>query len=240
MKFLLLLCFLTVPAFALDVETFDQSINQARAYLDSNNQLIIENKISTNPAGGFNGGGTGNKVVAGMLAPFENLGLGSLPDIELIFEAVSSASLTDNNNLYFNAIVDLGNGTQTVLFFGALNGNPALNMVRQTNISGLIYKNEFSISIDNVTSLVTIPGVTQTVAGSGQAARYTVADILAIYPNAKLVRSMTLDGGLAKFRNNAPLMLINGTSSTNIVKKNTISDFKLGGVSVTWKAVPYL
>lgn len=104
----------------------DFSVNAARAYTNQDDHLVLESSISTNSAGNFNGGGTGNKPIVGVrpvTVQLEDIPVADFPRLQL--EVLIHT--TDERGVSYNAFVDLvGNGNPAdivvVVITSTLNG----------------------------------------------------------------------------------------------------------------------
>ena len=111
----------------------DFSVNEARGYLVPGNGLVLRTSSRTNATGAFNGGGTGNKAMAGSFA-YDGLPIGALASVSFSWRnllgpsgpfaipAQSVTTVTPSVNL----IVDFGGGNLSVVVFGTDQLNPAI------------------------------------------------------------------------------------------------------------------
>ncbi|TAL40470.1 MAG: hypothetical protein EPN91_13145 [Salinibacterium sp.] len=91
----------------------DYSVNGAKAWMNQLGRLILESNIRTNTAGNFNGGGTGNKPIAGLNLPeLDGLPIAELPRLQASVALNTSAvAPKGQRGLSYNVFVDLeGNG----------------------------------------------------------------------------------------------------------------------------------
>lgn len=88
---------------------FDFSVNAARMYKNQAGHLVLESSVQTNSVGNYNGGGTGNKPIAGLKPRFtdlENLPVADLPRLW----AEVAIHTPDMCGLSYNAFLDLEGG----------------------------------------------------------------------------------------------------------------------------------
>lgn len=92
-------------------QIFDLSVNRSRVYVNHLEELVLlAEKCTTNDSGNFNGGGTGNKPIAGLVG-FEGLSLSDFPTLDLEVSLRTEDTGTDadetQNGVSFNALLDL-------------------------------------------------------------------------------------------------------------------------------------
>ena len=164
---------------------------------------------------GFNGTGKGNKAIAGHAGSLIDLPLGDLTSLDLEYVNRTAGNTSELNTPYVNLTVDVGGGTIKI-FVLAIHTNPLLAMLTKTAV-GDPQENRFRLTWVGGRTLVvnSLAGVIPNVdlGGGWLEEVYLFADILAQYPDAKLVRAYAADNGLPKERISPPLMAVLGDSN---------------------------
>jgi hypothetical protein len=240
------------PAFARRI---DHSVNNARVDEIYTATPVLRANSAGNAAGGYNGGGVGNKCILGI--DVGSVPLASLVSIEYTFidlnfgvEPSGSPPLP-----YLNLVLDM-NGDGSAFKLASIDpsfGPPSLaNCTVVTNLDGSKTVT-FNASTNNllVVNGVPVPPLppggpgfvppTQTtnpvppfgLPGAWQSASYSIAAILAAYPAARLHLGATGDGGMPKSPNvTLALMVILGDSTNQIEQAWLLSDVRFNGSQV--------
>ena len=153
-----------------------------------------------NPAGGFNNAArTGNK---GLLATgvLDEWSLDRLEAIEIRYACRTSSVASTLNHPYVNIQIDV-NGDGTLYKIGVIDyTTDATNLLTRTSVGATPEEHEYTltwIGDGRIKVVNDIAGVTPVVNGPNWLSRiYRIADIIAVYPNAKIVRAFSNDGGL--------------------------------------------
>lgn len=217
----------------------DFSVNKASVDNAWSSTPVIKTQTGVNAAGGFNGGGTGNKAILGVDVG-DGLALGDflslsyrwrplvpyvvtpfLPYANLIVElgapapagfkvlVIDPASVPALNNA---ATVNNGDGTFTTTFDAALN---------------------FALVVNDVPGYppgVPLPAVDLNPVGTWVNRSYRLSDIAAAYPAAALRRANSLDGGLPLATVTPAMLVIAGDSGNNRIHAWEILAMTFNGV----------
>lgn len=227
-------------------ERVDCSVNSAYVELPYSLHPVLHTRSGGNPAGGYNGGGTGNKCILGFAA-FNLLPLGDLETIEYTWLDLNTA--TSGLPCYANLVIDV-NGDGTAYRIGVIDPASLVGLNNGTTVSNA--DGSFTTSWDAATQNLilvnglpvpplppggpgfvppTVPGAP--LPGGWPSNSYSVAAILAAYPNARLAQASSGDGGLPKAPNKTPaFMLITGDSLNQLIRAFRLSDVRLNGVAV--------
>lgn len=218
----------------------DQSVNLGSIRINSAGVLAIRTQQGTNPAGNFNGGGTGSKAIGGWTG-YNNLPFKNFPKIEYTFKSVDLLYANSGAYCYMNAQVDLnGDGSDIrIMQFCFKNATPNLQACARTvNADGSVI-----ISFDKTLHGVVMIGnpisgvvpIVGTDLDSFSARRYLIADIAAVYPNSKIIDNVSLDGGMPKYVKVKALVFILADSGTNAQLYAEVYNAKINSIPVMFK-----
>lgn len=240
----------------------DHSVNGARVDLFNTTQAILRTMTNSNPLGGYAGGGVGNKAILGhfLTAPLLLSALVSI-DFTVLRITPEETPLAVNSLPYANLVIELdpvgAPGVYSIFVFGDVNNPlllgaysvPGLNQHRclwtaASPGSGVLVVNFKGI-------LTFVPGPTAnailvgpaaqglnpiigvTLASAWQTAAYSIAQIVAVYPLARIVNAFSADGGLPKSPTvTSGVMMIIGSSSNSLQNAVQVLDWKLNGLSI--------
>lgn len=226
----------------------DCSVNSAHVEAPYSSTPVLHAQSGGNLAGGFNGGGTGNKCILGYRVG--SLPLAALTEIEWTWLDLNPA--TTGLPVYANLVIALNGPPGSAPFkIGVVDpaAFPALvNASTITNPDGS-FTTRFDASSMNlmIVNGLAAPGfavgppfVPPTVslaplppAANWGSNSYSIAAILAAYPGAVLMDASSLDGGLPVAPNVTPhFMLITGDSINQRIRAFKLSDVKFNGVVV--------
>jgi hypothetical protein len=220
---------------------FDLSVNSARIDDATAETPRMITGTAGNVAGGYNGGGTGNK---GVLACKGHAGtlLSSITSIVWEWETLALGALRPVPYPYVNLVVDLGPPTgvrilvvdpavAVMLNTGTLSSPtpsttlfthlPGPNFVQIVNVFG---------PVPAAISPVPLP----IAAGAGPTwpgASFRYSDILAAYPAAVLVDAATGDGGLPLGATTPSVMLLLGGSTNTAFRTERILRLQINGAN---------
>jgi hypothetical protein len=204
--------------------------------------------------------GVGNKSILGhfLAAP---LLLSALVSVEYTVELLTPEQrlLAVNTVPYGNLVVELvpGSGIYSIFVFGDVNNalllgaysTPALNQRKcvwtaASLGSGVLvvnYKGMVTFVPGPTANAILVPAPAQgvvpvigvTIASGYQATAYSIAQILAVYPLARIVNAFSADGGLPKTPNiTSGVMMIIGSSSNSLQNAVRVLDWKLNGLDI--------
>lgn len=228
----------------------DASVNNGRVENPYSANPILHCQSGGNVAGGFNGGGTGNKCILGYDVG-NLLPLGAFTGFDYTWRDL--APYISGLPVYANLVIDV-NGNGTAYKIGVVDPASPLalgNGSTVTNLDGS-FTTTFNAATQNlliVNGLPTVlpgvgpPYVPPTVAGAAPptygftagwgSSSYSIAAILAAYPNARLARAASGDGGLPVSPNVTPaLMLITGDAINQRIRSFQLSSVRFNGVLV--------
>jgi hypothetical protein len=225
----------------------DCSVNSAHVESTYASLPVLHAQSGGNTAGGYNGGGTGNKCILGFRAG-NGLPLGSLSSIEWTWLDLNPA--TSGLPVYANVVIALNGPLGSAPYkIGVIDPTtlPALNngtTVLNPNGSRTTTWLGASMNLLIVNGLAspgfavgppfvapTVPGAP--LPGGWPSNSYSLAAILAAYPGATLAEASTLDGGLPKAPNKTPpFMLVTGDSTNQIIRAFQLSDVRFNGALV--------
>jgi len=226
----------------------DLSVNAARAeFLPTDADVVLATGARTNTAGGFNGGGTGNKSILGVWG-IAGLPLGSLKSLSYTWKNIQGPGGPFFNppggpavqTPYTNILVDFdpnGTGNIKILVTNDDSLNPAI-----TNAIGTYVNpggnNELTYAWDDTMDVLIVgqvppgPGGTAPNVSVGAAwpeNSYSMSDLVANNPDAVLLDVFTGDGGLPAGTVTPALMLISGDSGNITRSGKQISSFEFNG-----------
>lgn len=212
----------------------DCSVNAARVEQLYSATPFLHAQNGGNAAGGFNGGGVGNKAICGFDVG-DGEAIGVWTGIEWTW--LDLASSTPGLGVYANLIVDQnGDGSLYKVFVIDPASNPALNN-GTTVVNGDGSKtttfdpsSEFVLVVNDIVGVVPAVNLGGVFWGNRS---YRVSDILAMYPAAKFKRAASADAGMPKSPTVTPAyLLVTGDSTNNRVRAFRLSGMKFDGVAV--------
>jgi hypothetical protein len=228
----------------------DCSVNSAHVEAPYTVLPVLHAQSGGNTAGGYNGGGTGNKSILGFRVG-NGLSLSLLSSIEWTWLDLNPA--TSGLPVYANLVIDVY-GDGSVFKIGVIdpsalpvlnNGNTVLNLdgSRTTTWLGasdnILIVNGLSAAVPAAGPPYVPPDVqgaappTYGFTGGWPASSYKLSTILGAYPNATLAEANSLDGGLPKSPNKTPaLLLVTGDSTNQIIRAFRLSNVRFNGALV--------
>jgi len=229
----------------------DLSVNAARVaggYDDG--AVVMSTGSATNPAGAFNGGGTGNKAILGAFG-FNGTPIGNLNSIEYVWTNVTGPAgvnylppePTTVVTPYINLIVDFdpnGAGDIRVLVLSTDQLAPAINNSVGTYVNDGNNVLTYSWASTQNTLIVLAPpnpvpgGVAPNVVvgASWLENSYKWSDLVAANPDAVLVDAFSADGGLPAAVVTPGILLVSGDSGNVLLSGKTISKFSVNGETI--------
>jgi hypothetical protein len=220
---------------------FDLSVNHARIEnATSSAPTFVIPTSGPNPAGGFNGGGTGNKGILGF-KEHGGLPVGGFQSVSFEYQFNSLTTVTFVP--FFNMVVDItGTGGYRIFVI-----DPSVAVSLNTGTITPLGGGKFRFTHNTATNYVQVvnaftayPGPTPPASpavsppvpiamGTGpswQGASFRYSDILASYPASILVDANSLDGGLPNASITPALMIImadsNNLSPYNVTIQNVL------------------
>jgi hypothetical protein len=202
---------------------------------------VLTVRTGSNPAGAFNGGGTGNKAILGV--PIADLlPLSAFLTTQYIWNNISLNPATALYP-YLNFIVEPdpigapGVYRIFVLSFG-LGANTTSFTV--TNLSATRFLFSYTASINTIqvvgpnNPVSVFPPVVPFVnlAPNWQSQNFRMSDILAAYPNARFRRVSSGDGGLPNATVTPPMLVVLGDSNNQLMDSKLIEQIQFNGVVV--------
>lgn len=217
----------------------DFSVNKASVDNAWSSQPVIKTQTGVNTAGGYNGGGLGNKAILGVdvgnglpLASFVSLSYTWRPMVPYVATPFMP---------YINLIVELGlpgpAGFKVFVIDPA--AVPALNSHVTVNNGDGTFTTTFTSALNFIQVVNDVPGyppgvplpaVNLAPLGTWLNRSYRIADIAAAYPLAALRRVSSLDGGLPVATVTPAMMVIGGDSGNNRVQAWRIGPMTFNGV----------
>jgi hypothetical protein len=236
----------------------DCSVNAAYVESPYSRTPVLHTRSSGQVAGGYNGGGTGNKTILGFRVG-NGLPLGQLQSIEYTWLDLNPAM--SGFATYANLIIDVyGNGTAYKIAVidpatppGLNNGTTVSNPDGSHTTTWLGASNNVLIVNGlHVTEFpppappppAPSPPYVPPTAGPGlppnfnfpggwPGESYSIPAILAAFPNAKLAEASSGDGGLPRSPNTTPAFLLaTGDSNNQVIRAFLLSNVKFNGVVV--------
>lgn len=210
----------------------DLSVNSARVESANSVYPMLHTQTGGNTAGGYNGGGLGNKSILGIDVG-NGLPLGQLKTVAYTW--LNAAPFIASFPVYANLVVDInGDGSVYKIFVIDPSVNPALNVTTNvTNPDGSV-TTTFDAATNYVQVVNFIPPVVPAVnlGPSWPSQSFRMSDILAAYPNAVLRRAASGDGGLPNGTVTPAFLLATGDSNNNTIRQFRLSAIKFNGVLV--------
>ena len=226
----------------------DFSVNNAKAvHYPNTNKVVLSTGRSVNPTGAFNGGGIGNKAIAGYFV--NDMLLAALNTLE--YQWTNANGLGGINYIpptiattvtpYINLIVDF-----TVYGFGKKvfivctdQLNPLINNSVGTYLNAgntLTYSWNNSLGVIVVSTLpadpfFTGPAIVPIVSVGATALEnsYSVASIIIAYPLATLMTSYSGDGGFGAGDVSSSILLVSGDSGNVLQSAKEITYMSING-----------
>ena len=181
----------------------------------------------------FDGGGAGNK---GMLGTefVEGMVLGDFASFSVRYALRTAGNDHLLNRPYLNILIDV-NGDGSLLKVGVLDAhsNPALNLLTDVSNAGAT-DHEYTrswVGSGKIKIVNELAGVVPSVnLGAGWLNKvFTIPDILAVYPNARLVKAFPADGGLPADLTMPPLWLVIGDSTYVRYSRIIVREVRVNG-----------
>jgi len=232
----------------------DLSVNAARvAGGYDNGAVVLSTGSATNPAGAFNGGGTGNKAIFGALG-YNNLPIADLESIEFVWQNVTgpggpnfipptgTTATTPNLNL----IIDFDpNGAGDIRVCPTLTDQLTAAISDSTGTFVNDGSNTLTYSWDGATDNILIVLAPPNPVPGGVAPNVVVApgtqwfqnaykwtDLVAANPDAVLVDAFSGDGGLPAGAVTPAILLTSGDSGNVTASGKYIRSFKVNGETI--------
>lgn len=221
----------------------DLSVNGAFVEAFQSAKAILRTQTNVNPAGGFTGGGTGNKAILGNLG-FDNFPLSGLQTLRWRQKNLTPQQpYTTPLDGYMNLVVELdpsGSPGNYSLFSLCMDSGPVINIGVATTPA----PNELQLDWDvaaNYTQVVLDKGVAGVVApvvgvpgppNTWPSRSYRVQDILTAYPNARLRNANPADGGMPKNTIVAAVLRNMGDSGTVTIAQRLLMEWRFNGILI--------
>jgi hypothetical protein len=213
------------------------SVNAAGAVRTEEGWEMWTHAITGNPnaAGnkGFHGGGAGNKSMLGTDF-IDDMALGDLTSFSVRYGLRTAGNDHALNRPYVNVLIDV-NGDGSLYKIGVFDAhsNPSLNLLTEISEAGAT-EHEYLrswIGAGKIKIVNEIAGVVPVVnLGPGWLNKvFTIADILAVYPDAKLVRAFPADGGLPADLTLPALWLVVGDSTYTRYSRIIVREVRVNG-----------
>jgi hypothetical protein len=220
----------------------DLSVNNASVDNAQSASPVMITRTGTNPVGAYNGGGLGNKAILGIHG-FNLTPLSALLSVEINWKEVDPA-IVPATQPYVNLIVEpdpvgapgvyrifaidnglcfaatsLGGGRWNYIWHSAppipVTGPNAIKVV------GPKFPNTFPPVVPYIVNGPVWPSQ-----------GFRVSDILAAYPNCRLVDASSGDGGLPKSTETPAVLVVIGDSNNTIMTSRLIEQIKINGILV--------
>jgi hypothetical protein len=228
----------------------DFSVNSARVDVQTDGALNLRTGARTNAAGGFSGGGTGNKAITGILG-LDGGALGSILSAEFTWENVvgpvgpffNPPGAPTPLSPYLNFVVDFDpNGAGDIRVLVALDDslNPAITAAIGTysnpgGLNKLTFRWEASMDVLIVGAPpALVPGGVApnvSVGASWLENSYSFAALLAANPDAILVDAFSGDGGLPAGAITPALMILSGDSGNLTRSGKRLTSLKVNDIA---------
>lgn len=219
----------------------DFSVNKAAVDNAWSAEPVIKTQTGVNAAGGFNGGGVGNKAILGIDVG-NGLALGALTSIAFTWRPLVPYVVTPFVP-YVNLIVELGApapaGFKIFVIdpssVAALNTHTTVNNGDGTFTTTWTAIGNFIQVVNDVPGYppgVPVPAVNLNPVGTWPNRSYSLAAIAAAYPLAALRRVSSLDGGLPVATVTPAFMLIGADSGNNRIEAWALTNIRFNGVQV--------
>ena len=213
------------------------SVNAAGATRSEEGWEMWTHGISGNPnaAGnkGFHSGGAGNKAMLGT-DHIDDMALGDLTSFSVRYGLRTAGNDHQLNRPYVNVLIDV-NGDGSLYKIGVFDAhsNPALNLLTEVS-EGDAQDHEYLrswIGAGKIKVVNELAGVVPVVSlGAGWLNKiFTIPDILAVYPEARLVRAFPADGGLPADLVLPALWLVVGDSTYTRYSRIVVREVRVNG-----------
>jgi hypothetical protein len=217
----------------------DFSVNKAEVENAWSATPVLKTRTGTNAAGGFNGGGLGNKSILGVDVG-NGLPLASLLSLSYTWRPLVPYVVTPFKP-FVNIIVELG--IPAPAGFKILVVDPSTLAPLDTHTTIDNGDGTFTTSWDASTNLIQVvndtpafpPGTPPPVVDLGPSwlnRSYSLAAIAAAYPAAALRRVSSLDGGLPVATVTPAVLLVGGDSGNNRIQAWELSSITFNGAAV--------
>ena len=220
----------------------DLSVNGARVDGLWSGAPVLRTQTDLNNAGAFNGGGTGNKAILGYTG-FSGNGLGTLQSISYRWQELTpEMGIAPASRPYVNLVIERdpvgAPGDYSIGVTLDAGNSPLLKLGTFTGLGADQFQYSWNVATDNIQvvngSAGKMPGVpidASTGAGWPNES-YRIQDILATFPNARLVDAASGDGGLPAGSIPAitpAIMVIMGDSSFRVMQAKAILETLVNG-----------
>jgi len=219
----------------------DFSVNKASVENAWSTTPVLKTQTGLNAAGGFNGGGTGNKSILGIDVANGAL-LATLVSVVYTWRPLVPYVFTPFQP-YVNLIVELGLPAPAgfkILVIDPV-ALPALNTCTTVNNGDGTFTTTFLAAANFIQVVndvpgyppgVPVPAVNLAPLGTWLNRSYTLASIVAAYPLAAFRRVSSLDGGLPVATITPAMMLIGGDSGNNRIEAWELINIQFNGAPV--------
>lgn len=222
------------PQSTIDLSTWvNLSVNAAGALLTSEGLEMWTHEIEATATTGFHGSGLGNKSMAGAFA-LEGMPLDQLASLTVRYALRTPGVSHILGRPYVNLLIDL-HGDGSVLKVGVLDKatNPQLSLLTEVSTAGP-QEHEYTrswVGGGKLKIVNELAGVVPVVSlGLGWLNKvFTIADIVAQYPNAKLSRGFPADNGLPADLSMPPLWLVLGDSLYKGYSRIVVREVRVNG-----------
>jgi len=213
------------------------SVNAAGAVRTEEGWEMWTHAITGNPNAvgnkGFHGGGAGNKSMLGTDF-LDDMPLGDLSSCSVRYGLRTAGNDNLLNRPYVNVLIDV-NGDGSLYKIGVFDphSNPQLNLLTEIS-EGDATDHEYIrswVGAGKIKIVNEIAGVVPVVnLGAGWLNKvFTIADILAVYPDARLVRAFPADGGLPADLTLPALWLVVGDSTYTRYSRIIVREVRVNG-----------
>jgi len=238
------------PAFTFP-NRIDCSVNSGSVESPYSDTPVLHAQSGGHVAGGYNGGGVGNKSILGFIVG-NFLPLAALTSIVWTWKDLNSP--TPGLNVYANLVCDIngdgsaykilvvdpsslpilnngttvtnGDGSKTTTFLAA---SMNVLVVQGLPVPPLPPGGPGFIAPDEPPALIPPYGLP----GGWPGVSYKISTILAAYPAARLAIASSGDGGMPKAPNKTPpFMLVTGDSTNQLIRAFRLSNVTFNGVAV--------
>jgi len=182
---------------------------------------------------GFHGGGAGNKSMLGTDF-IDDMALGAFTSFSVRYGLRTAGNDHALNRPYVNVLID-ANGDGSLYKIGVLDAhsNPQLNLLTDVT-EGVATDHEYTrawVGAGKIKIVNELAGVVPAVSlGAGWLNKvFTISDILAVYPDARLVRAFPADGGLPADLTLPALWLVVGDSTYTRYSRIIVREVRVNG-----------
>jgi hypothetical protein len=227
----------------------DLSVNGALVEGFRTTGAILRTQTNLNVAGGFAGGGVGNKCILGNWG-YDNFALSALLSCRFRFlDLTPQIVMIAGNNGYFNTIVELDPVGAPGVFaiFSFCTDNPPVNVgvvttpaLNTRQIDWSTPANFVGVVLDKGMVTAGGPIVVQSAGPANfplntanwSSRGYSIPSILVAYPNARLRNALPVDGGMP-FNSVVPaILLVLGDSGNRVLAQRLLQSWQLNGVEI--------